>query len=316
MTLRRRFLRATAALAFAAFGFAAVLAAPAAAQIRGPHEERVKEVKDLARQGDVEAVKKIVGYLEDKHPFPRDAAFLALIGLKDAQAIEWLATEGLTRASNPDVRADIIEALMVLRAKEAAPALRALLGRDERNRALIADALAEVGTAAEDAELLLKAARSWRDGRARAAALEAALRLDRGRAAEAAKIAEGADDPAVRVGTIRALVAADAPLGVTAAVAAIEERRAAWEKKKERERVGPWQPAFAAMRALVGLAERAPHKEKIVAAIDAMIPLLEHERGRMKHEVHRALIALTGKKGIADDRAAWEYWWYQNRARF
>jgi HEAT repeat protein len=302
-----------AAVALAA-ALVVLASGPAAAQIRGPHEERVREVRDLAAKGDVESTKKIVEYLSDKHPFPRDEAFSALVRLKDRQAIQWLATEGL-HSADADVRADIIEALLVLRAKEAGPPLVKLLGRDERNRALICDALAEIGSAS-DADALVKLGKGGRDGRACAAAIEAALRLDRGKAAEVAKIAAAAGEHEVKVGAIRALMAADEGLGVEQAVAALVERRAAWEKKKDREKVGSWRPALAGMKALVGLEDRPRHKEKLVAAIDALVALVGHEKGRMRHETHLALIDLTGKPELADDGAAWEYWWEQNRAKF
>jgi hypothetical protein len=301
-------------LLFGALALVLGLAGPARAQIHGPHEERVKQVKELAKQGDLEATKKIVGFLKDPHPFPRDAAFLALCGLKDEKAIDWLATEALG-VGDAEVRADVIEALGELKAKKAVPGLVKLLSSDTKNRQLICEVLGAIGSPAE-AEALLKIARGSGDARARAAALEAAVRLDPAKAAEAAKIAEKDPPPDVRVGAIRALVAADPALGVPTAVAALAERVAAWEKKKDRDHVGPWQPALAAMKALARVQDRAKHREALAEAVGALIPLVGFEKGRMKHEAHMALVDLTGKADLADDRGAWEYWWEQNKAKW
>lgn len=289
-------------------------AAPANAQIRGPHEERVKEVKALGQKGDLASTKKIVGFLQDKHPFPRDEAFTQLIRLKDPKSIEWLATEAIAH-ENADVRADVIEACMLLDAKAAVPALVKLLGRDDRNRALVADALADLGGPGE-AEPLAKAAKSGRDARARAAALEAAAKLDPARAEELAGAVGPEDDYPLRVAAIRALAKAAPARGVEAALAALEARAAAWEKKKDREKVGPWQPACQAMRSIVAVEDLAPHVDALKKAIDALIALMGHEAGRMKHETHLALAALTGKGDLAQDREQWHFWWEQNRAKW
>ncbi|MGH7293857.1 MAG: hypothetical protein ACRELB_02935, partial [Polyangiaceae bacterium] len=78
----------------------------------------------------------------------------------------------------------------------------------------------------------------------------------------------------------------------------------------------PWQPAVEAMRDLGRLEGREEHAERVAAAVDALVALLDHEKGRVRAFVIAALIDLTGKADLPDDHAAWAGWWAVKRAGF
>ncbi len=275
--------------------------------------DRVDELEEKAKSGDLGAAKELVAFLTHKHQFVRADAYEALLDVTNDKVLDWLATEPLFDP-NHFVRSDIIDVIHQGGHKRYLPQLLKLLGREDRNRQQLVVAIGSLGGSGE-VEVLSGIVKKDKDARARAEAIEALARIDPAACAPLARAGFADADYEVRVGSLRAAAIADEDAAFDGALANLRERRQNQEKKKKSH----WQPAFVSMKVLLGLRSREKRAEGLREAIDILIALLDKDKGesgRMRHEAGESLRALTGKLDIDDDRAAWEEWWEANRARF
>jgi HEAT repeat protein len=274
-------------------------------------DEIKKELAPAAKGGDLKAVRRLVEYLLYKHQYPRADAFDALCDVTDEKALDWLAAEPLFHP-HWVVRSDIIDVLVHRKHAKALPALVKLLSSEKENRQQLVIAIATLGGKAESATLL-KLAKSEKDPRARAEAIQAAVAAAPDEAIALAKAGTLDDDWAVRVGSLRALLAANEEAALEGAAANLRERRTQVEKKQKK---GHWQPLAMSLEVLRGLRGRAARADSLKEAIDALIVLLEPEKGesgRLRRAVGDTLRNLCEKPDMDDDWTAWKEWWAVKR---
>ena len=283
----------------------------ATAQIRGPHEKRVDEVKKLSKEGTVTAVSKIIPFLRDKHPFPSDEAFKQLSRLKNSEAIAYLCEKALFD-KNVDTRADLIEVLEQLSDERAVGPLLKLLKTDKNNQALIIHCLATL-EAKQAIDPCLKF-KHFKAPTARAEAVALVLKLAPHLHKEVVPGALRDKTVPVQIAALRALPDVDADLAFAEAKRILEARVAKLPKDRS-----PWQPIVMAHRIVRRIDDRGARTAELKEVVDLLIALLkpeQGEKGRMHHEAGLSLQNLTGVNDIGDDYHAWKAFWQARRDTF
>ncbi|HVY63141.1 MAG TPA: HEAT repeat domain-containing protein, partial [Planctomycetota bacterium] len=277
-------------------------------------EEPLKELNDdigpKAVEGDLNGLKRLIEDLKHHHPLVRDKAFTWLLKVKDDKAIDWLLKDGL-KDPDGEVRADIAEAMQLGGVKRAVPALLKLLSSDKENRPFLISVIGDLG-GKENADAVAAEAKRGKEARTRAEAIEALAKLDKEACVAHAKPGATDSEWQVRVASMRALAGIDEDGAFDGALANLKERRADQEKKKK----NAWQPAFFAVKVLLGLEQREKRADGLKDALDQLVALLKVEHGRMKHEIANALRALVGKPDMDDDPKAWEEFWAVKRTSY
>lgn len=246
---------------------------------------RSEAARLLARDGSVEATKLLVGLMQDRDPYTRDAAVIAGGKLTEEASIALVAKQ--LKSPDEAVRANAAASLGRTKSPHALPHLAAAVEKD-KSSLVRATALDSLWSFAKDAAAFAVARSAVKDADpvVRAAAIEAVGRI-RGEGDLALTEAALADpDPGVR------------------AVARMElrfvDRARAEERLAEVAKDPDWRVRAQGVddaRALRGV----PSMTFLVAAV-------ADPNARVAEAAHRALVALSGK-GFGRDAALWTSWW-------
>ncbi len=311
--------RAKAKGVAAAILAAALLALPVGAADGPPYRDPKRGVqkqteaaaaaRDVARKGK-EAAKDVLVSLGDDSGVVRDAVFLEILkwSAEDLAALQ----PGLELKDEIACR-NVAEAFGRKRVASARKSLETLLKRRKEPGALveIARALGEIGDP-ESAKELELALRAGKDPWVSDAALVAVTKCDPKGAVARLEKAFADEELSLRISALLRLAELDEPRAAAAALAAVKT------KDQLKPRGSPWIPRllFAALDTLSGLKDRGKSAPTIKEAIDALIPRIDIEEGRARHEVCQTLRSLTGEHDIADEKFAWESWWKVQRDSF
>jgi HEAT repeat protein len=296
---------------------------------REPFEQREREaaLRDLARLATSEAAEAVVPLLDDPFEHLRDHAVSAWITMLRANRTGELHTwfvQRLVRHRSASVRAGVATALGLSSGAEIAADVRSALAREKDADVLVAWCRAALDLREHpDLAGAFPPLLAHKDGRVVHGAALACVRYEPGPEVDEAlrRAATRHRDPRGRAGALLGLA------GRGAVTAEDVERALRDDAHEPRVAVALALPAGGGPLAwpepgralLVRLLEDASWRVRTAAVqaalqvwkADVVVPLidrLEPERGRVRDDIHRALVTLTGGD-VGPDAQLWKAWW-------
>jgi HEAT repeat protein len=253
--------------------------------------ERKKAVGKLERMSGRRAFSALVTALADEDGGVAERAMRALASRTEPRERSLLASHARRDGREP-VRRGAARILAGWGGDEAVAVLSALLAdRSARVREISAGGLGEIGGGAQIAALL--GVLADRCAAVRVAALTSLDALDPAGSPARAHAFLRDGDPGARVAGILILTERQDDGADAALIAALEDPF--------------WSVKIAAARAVASL--------RLPGAVPVLIASLERESGRVREEIHRALVTIAGI-GLPDDPARWRAWWIREEEGF
>lgn len=250
---------------------------------------RAEAARALARDGSPDAARVLAELFADREPSVRDAAVLACADLTSPESVAAIAAAA--KSKDDLTRRNCADALGRTKRDSAIPVLLALATKDAspQVRADALDALWAFRGSPQAFEIAVSAATD-KDPFVRAAAVEAAGRVDPAGAGDLVKKALADPDDGVRC-VARLQLRVVAPTEALAGLAA-----AATDPS--------WRVRAQCVEDAAALREKP--------ALDVLVALVADHVTRVSAAAHRALQVLSGKE-IGRDPDLWTAWWAANR---